>query len=309
MHRRVLAIVNPISGWRTMRPLIRRIGQILESNGVELVVENTQAPKHATSLAAKARDTFESVLSVGGDGTLSEVINGFDGETLPLYALRTGTENLISKQFDFPLGPAKVARTLLDGVPRKIDGGIINGRRFMAVTGIGFDAEVVRRLAAQRVGHISHVNYFVPFWETFWTHRFPELRIEADGEEVFAGRGLAFVGIIPRYAMGLRLLHRAKVDDGLLDLCVFACRSRAKLLRHAADAVFRVHDRRRDVIYKQIRSVKISSPGSDVPIEVDGEAAGCLPVEIKADPSSIVLLLPNNDRPTRDGEAQAATIA
>ena len=83
MPRRVLAILNPISGRRGMAVVVREVGCKLEQAGAELVIRETEGPGHATELAQAAAGEVDAVLVVGGDGTVSEVVNGFAAPTPP----------------------------------------------------------------------------------------------------------------------------------------------------------------------------------------------------------------------------------
>ena len=292
MTLKVLAIVNPVSGRRPARPLIEEVGRILAARGADLHIECTNHQGHATQLAQSAHREFGAILVGGGDGTVSEVINGLCGTTLPLVILGTGTENLLARELSMPTTAVAAADALLHGRSLHLDVGIVNGRRFLVVVGVGFDAEVVKRLTEMRRGNITHFTYVSPIWRTFWNHRFPTLRIEADGERVFEGRGMAYVGVTGRYARGLRILTDARPDDGLLDLCVMPCATRRRLVSLACSVVLQRHRRRADVIYRQVRAIDISSPDEDTPVEIDGDCGGTLPVECRIEPRSAVLLQP-----------------
>lgn len=272
-----------------MLPLVRDIGRMLRREGGELEILTTGRANHATELATAIPADVEVVLVVGGDGTVCEVINGLPRRGLPIVILRTGTENLLARELRMPTEPIDVARTLLHGESHSLDVGLINGRRFVAVAGVGFDAECVQRMNRVRRGHITHADYFWPIWRTFWAHRFPALRVEADGECVFEGRGLALIGIIAQYSGGLRILSQARFDDGLLDLCVFACSSRLELIGHAQRAFRRRHIGSRGVLYRQVTSVHIDSP-DPVLLEVDGEEAGHLPARCEVEARSVCYL-------------------
>ncbi|HNQ25076.1 MAG TPA: diacylglycerol kinase family lipid kinase [Phycisphaerae bacterium] len=287
--RRVVAIVNPVSGRGNAGPLLRAVEQDLRRAGASLAVEVTREAGHGAELARQVAPHVDALLIAGGDGTVSEVVNGLAGHRVPLLILGSGTENLLAKQFGMPTDPARVAAALLYGTPTLTDVGSVNERRFLAVVGVGFDAEVVQRLARVRRGHIDYFEYFWPIWRTFWAHRFPWLRVEMEGACVFEGRGLAIVGIIPRYSLGLRILQHARHDDGLLDVCVFPCASRGQLCIHALNVALRRHTKHAGVVYRQCRSVSITSPDR-VPVEVDGDAAGYLPVRCSVVPEAVTLL-------------------
>jgi diacylglycerol kinase family enzyme len=175
------------------------------------------------------------------------------------------------------------------------DVGRINGRIFLSIIGVGFDGEVVRRISQIRTGHISHLSYFWPIWRTFWEHDFPRLRVIVDGEEVFNDLGLAFVGNISRYAVGLRICREARFDDGLLDLVVFGCREQSRLLLHAAWTLLRFHPLKGNVVYRQFRHLRFESP-DPVPSQQDGDVGPDLPIDVEVMPGQLRLYVPPQPR-------------
>ncbi len=289
MPRRILAIVNPISGRHHTDPLIREVARLVERGGGRFDAVKTTHAGHATSLAAKLDPGVDAVLTVGGDGTVGEVAGGLCGSGVPMLILGTGTENLLARELRMPLVPDRVARILLHGVPFPFDVGTINGRRFLSIVGVGFDADCVLRLAAVRKGHITHMTYFWPIWRTFWSHRFPRLCVEVDGACVFDDRGLVLIGGTGRYSRGLRILARARYDDGMLDVCVLPCTTRTKLATHAYRISRRRHIGRGGVIYRQCRRVRVTSPDT-VPVQIDGDVGGFLPLDATITPGAISFL-------------------
>lgn len=307
MPRRVVAILNPVSGRHNVIPVVRAVARLVEAGGGRLEIRETHGAGHATELASEVGSEVDALLVVGGDGTVCEVVNGLSLErpqsrprrlrepTAPIVILAAGLENLLARELGMPTKPDDVARTLLHGQPFACDVGVINGRRFLAVAGIGFDAECIVRLGAVRKGHITHWDYFWPIWRTFWAYRFPTLRIEADGSCIFEGRGLALVGVIARYSAGMRILSQARYDDGLLDVCIFPCASRIKLGAHACRVFRRRHVGRGGVVYRQCSRVRITSP-DEVPIEVDGELGGVLPADCTILPGAARFLGEKGDK-------------
>lgn len=289
MGRKIAVIVNPVSGRRHVGSLIRKIARLVHGEGGRFDIRETVGPGHATVLARQIGPEVDAVLAVGGDGTVCEIINGLPCVDTPLLVLGAGTENLLARELRMPTTAGRVARTLLHGRPIPMDLGKVNGRHFLVVAGAGFDAECVVRMHQVRQGHITHLSYFWPIWRTFWTHRFPLMTAEVDGVRVFDGRGVALVGMISRYSAGLRVLHSACWDDGLLDLCVFGCTSKSNLLLHAYRVVRGRHPRATGVIYRQGQRIRISSPEA-VPVEVDGELCGELPIECSIEPGGARIL-------------------
>lgn len=291
---KVQAIVNPVSGRSSSARLLARLRALLGRQGDHLSVRLTRGPGDAIRLAAQADDDTDIVLAVGGDGTVREVAEGLIESGKPLAVLPGGTENLVARQLGMRANARCVFEALTSGRIVESDVGRVNGHRFLIVSGVGFDGEVVDRLAAARGGHITHIDYFWPLWRTFLTHRFPRLRVVVDDQVLFQGHAMAFVGIQPRYSVGLRILRQAEPDDGLIDVCVYPCRSRARLLGHASRTFLRRHIGRGGVLYRQCRTVEITSP-DHASVQADGDRAGELPARFEVIPRAIRFMM----HPTR----------
>lgn len=285
----IYAIINPVSGRRNLGEAIPAIRTALAREGVGLTCMVTAGHGDAARLGAAVPDSARAILVVGGDGTIRDVAGSRVGRPVPLAVLRGGTENIVAKALRMPRDPEQIANLILHGRPQPMDVGIVNGRKFLIITGVGFDAEVVHRLHAVRAGHISHFDYFWPIWRTFWAHAFPPLRVVVDGTSFFEGRGLVFVGVLARYSLGLRLLDRAVHDDGLLDICVYPCASAPRLLGHALQTLFRKHVTSGNVRYTQGRQVDIASD-VPVPLQIDGDAGDTLPASLGIIPHGAAFL-------------------
>jgi len=232
-----------------------------------------------------------AVIAVGGDGTVHEVADGLAGSLLPLIVWPTGTENLFAKSFGFRAEAKSTLACLREGHQTSIDLGQANGRSFLIMAGMGFDAEVVHRLVSMRTGHITHLTYSAPLWRTFWEHRFPHFRVYDEQTLLWRGQGMVFVGNMPRYSLGLRVIRDAICDDGLLDLCIFPCRGRLEFVGHSLRTLARRHVEHGGVLYRRLRSIHIESD-ERVPVQLDGEAAGWLPLDMTVRPRALRVLVP-----------------
>ena len=285
----VYAIINPVSGARKPVEALRYLRTRLAHEGIRMVCRVSAGPGDAARLARNVPPHARAILVVGGDGTVREVVEGRTGPNPPIVILPTGTENLVAKAFGMSPDPNDTAERILHGTAQGVDVGLLNGRRFLLVSGIGFDAEVVDRLHRTRRGHISHLDYFWPTWRTFWAHGFPPVRVDVDGARFFEGRGLVFVGLLNRYAVGLRILPMARHDDGLMDVCVFPCASRPRLLGHSLRTLLRRHVGRGGVLYTQCRTATARSDQA-VAVQMDGDYAGALPATYGIVPSAASFL-------------------
>ncbi len=276
---RIQVIVNPISGHGRRQETLDALIERLREAGCSVDVHKTEKRGDARAIVAQGcRDGCDGLLVAGGDGTIHEAVGGLSGDGPPILIVPMGTENILAKYLGLPTDARGLFRTFQDCQCRPLDLATCNGERFLLVAGVGFDAQVVSEVVRTRRGHISHLSYFGPVWRTFWRYRHPRLRVDCDGEPIFDGEGFVLLGNVPRYAMGLGVLSRAVPDDGLIDVCVFECRGRLSLLRHALNILFRRHLGRRGVVYRQAKNIRVTSE-EQVPVEVDGEFSGWLPAE------------------------------
>ena len=81
---------------------------------------------------------------------------------------------------------------------------------------------------------------------------------------------------IRRYAVGLQICPLSRFDDGLLDLCVYRCGGRLRLVGHSLRTVLKRHLRSKRVIYRQCKSVTVHSQ-RPLDIQTDGDPAGQTP--------------------------------
>jgi len=294
---KVVAIINPVAGASRRPARLRAMLQRLRADGIEVDRRETRGPDDGRRIAADVADrsrtgrSVDAVIVVGGDGTIHGVADGLTGSDVPMVVWPRGTENLLAKSFGFRGTPDLVSTCLTAGERVKMDVGVANGRSFLVVAGTGYDAEVVERLVQLRRGHITHLSYSGPLWRTFWEHRFPAFRVYSEDRLLWEGRGMVFVGNLPRYSLGLRVVRDARCDDGLLDLCIMPCRGHVGLIAHSTRAVFRRHIERGGVRYFRLQHIRVESD-ERVPVQLDGEATGQLPVTFTIQPGALQLLVP-----------------
>ncbi|MCH8119120.1 MAG: NAD(+)/NADH kinase [Planctomycetes bacterium] len=292
-------IVNPKSGATGSKLTRRRFEQYLLKRGFDVRVSLTTSLENACELATDAAVEYDCamVVVVGGDGTVREVAHGLEGSDKPLLIVPHGTENLLANELGFDEKLKTIIRTFEAEYIRPLDLGIANGRCFTSIAGFGFDGQIVKRVSEQRDGHIDHFDYFWPIWRTFWNYKFDPMKVEVDGEEIFDGPCLVFVGNISRYALGLQILHYADFGDGLLDVCVYKCASQLHLVKHSVMTILKQHADTRDVIYRQCKNISISSKTDSVMTEIDGDPGPALPVQIKIIPQAVNCIVPEGAKP------------
>ena len=293
-------IVNPKSGATSSEAVGRRFEQYLFRRGFEVKLSLTTSLTDACQLATDAAVDYDCamVVVVGGDGTVREVAHGLEGSDRPLLIVPSGTENLLANELGFDEKLKTVIGAFEGGYIRPLDLGSANGRCFTSIVGFGFDGRVVERVSWQRQGHIDYFDYFWPIWRAFWGYEFDPMKVQVDSEGIFEGPCLVFVGNISRYALGLGILHNADFGDGLLDVCIYKCASRVHLTKHALMTLLKQSVSSADVIYRQGRSISVSSDAPyNIETEIDGDPGPPLPVQIEVIPQAVNVVVPEGAKP------------
>ncbi len=292
-------IINPKAGASSGKSAMNRFKEYLLEKNYDVRLGLTSSLKNAYELASEAAVDLHCalVVVVGGDGTIREVVHGLEGSDKNLLIIPGGTENLLANELGYDESAETIINTFEKGKVRSLDLGKINNSFFTSIVGFGFDAAVIDRIHKTRKGNISVIDYFWPIWRTFWNHKFPHFKVQADGKEIFHGNGLVIIGNISKYAIGLGILKDADFGDGLLDICIFKCNSKLHLAKHSLMTVLKQHTRYNDVIYKQAEEIEVASDTDDNRSQIDGDPGPDLPVKINVIPQAVSVMVPEHGKP------------
>jgi diacylglycerol kinase family enzyme len=226
---------------------------------------------------------------------LNEVINRAPG--VPVAVLPLGNENLVAKHFDLSPSIDRLAEAIEAGSIRNIDLGRARDRFFSLMAGAGIDAAIVHRVHHSRHSHISKRTYAWPTLKSLASYSFPLIDVEiSDSGERLRG-ATVFVFNMPRYGLGLPIALQARPDDGRLDLWVFQRPGAGNFIRYLAAILGRRHDDLGDVQHRLVHRVRLWSD-AQVPLQVDGDPAGHLPVVMEIAPNALGLVTPAPLSPT-----------
>ena len=144
---RVAVVINPTAGVRSTLDHAGRRAELamdlLLAEGVDPAVHITERRGHAHELALAAVEHGAGVVAAwGGDGTVNEVATALAGTSTALAVVPSGSGNGLARMLGIPADPARAIHRFLHGSDRRIDLGVIDGRVFVNVAGVGFDAHV-----------------------------------------------------------------------------------------------------------------------------------------------------------------------
>jgi diacylglycerol kinase (ATP) len=284
---------NPTSGSGRGRAALRELIRELKCRGYSVRLFSNRGRMDDFVQQVGEHRPIRCLVAAGGDGTVRDLFSRHPER--PIAVLPMGTENLIARHLQIPRNGLVVADVVDRGQTKLFDTAENGDERFLIMASAGFDADIVRRLHAQRTGNIHHLSYIRPILETLAGYRYPAIRVEnVDTGESVIGM-YVIVGNFKEYGLNLKLTPAANPTDGQLNVCVFTGRSAARTVIHFLLSFFRIQ--RGDFVVRfqtqHVRLVPVSQSLQSplIPLQTDGDAAGTLPVDLQVLPGSMQLLV------------------
>ena len=286
--QRAAYIFNPVSGEGTGAGQIRQVRRILLASAREVLLEPTEAPHHASSLAREAVSNGSDLIVVqGGDGTVNEAVQGMVGsEAAALAVLPGGTANVLVREVGLPRDPVGAASILPTLAARTVRLGLVKwaggrSRYFLVMCGAGLDADIAARIHGPFKRRLGVVAYWLHGAEWLF-RRFPRLFVRAGPP--FEGSGACSLVVISksrRYGGGLVLTPRANLLADRFEVALFSGTGRLVYCGYLLAAVCSLITRWPGIRHESCSTVSLAADnGCTVHLQVDGEVAGALPATV-----------------------------
>ncbi|WP_085580554.1 diacylglycerol/lipid kinase family protein [Thalassospira mesophila] len=303
----ITIIFNPRAGGNKQRFL----SSILQKAGVRVELLQTTHPGHARELARKVR-AGRRLYVAGGDGSLNEALNGLldaqlDGhEVPPLGIIPLGTANVLAVEVGLGVNAKSVAGYIHDPVHVWVRPGLVNGRAFFLMVGIGADADTVANVSLKLKRLIGKGAYVLEGLRNmaFPRHRDFEVNIGRDQYRV--------AGVVATHASHYGgkfiIAPQATLTDNKLDVVLMPGGGSLATARYGLALTMNRLHRQSDVSVVRTERLTISSHCGPAPVQIDGESAGALPCEISLSPYPVRLLVPRaylNQTEARDDNLAA----
>jgi len=202
---------------------------------LETTVDDPGTGQARTALTAKV----DLVLASGGDGTVTACAAAVAGSGVPLAVVPAGTGNLLARNLGLPLGVDEALVVALTGADRELDVGVANGRPFIVMAGLGFDARMLDGASGPLKKHMGWAAYVLSALQHL-QDRPVRVTLRADGGPPLRRRANAvIIGNVGSLQAGIPLLPDANPADGLLDAVVLTGRGWTAWLALSAHVLLR----------------------------------------------------------------------
>lgn len=287
---RFFVVHNPNAG-RSARRLFYQTLSALEQSGASITVRDTARHGEGTKASAQAAESgqYDAIVAAGGDGTVHDVAEGLVGRPIPLGIIPMGTGNVFSREIGLAPNAHVVVDTLRHGAANEIPIAQVNGHPFLFVVGIGFDAEAVRLFEDRGSREYGQMGFVWPVLRALSSFEDKPLTIRTDAGQREARWVL--VTRVKRYAGNLLLAPDADLHDAHFHVLSIKGSGPLKRVRQLAALALGVIDHDPAVNIEVATRATISGDRR-IPVQIDGEVLGQLPLDIGIHPQRIKILFP-----------------
>jgi diacylglycerol kinase (ATP) len=336
MSRRIIYLINPISGTRGKSSLQELIIRRTRAENIEFSILPTDVEgNYDFLLPVIEKEKITDIVVCGGDGTVSAVAAALMGNPTRIGIIPTGSGNGLAFAAHIPASPSRALDIIFAGKASPIDGFMINGHFSCMLCGIGFDAEVAHEFALQKKrGLQTYIRIsFARFFHTsayrfrislpagrnpsappdaLASHDLPAssgARASPNGEYSFPVEAF-FISVANgnQFGNNFTIAPKARLDDGLLDFVIVKRMGKFHMvlavLRQVLGgnrlrAVYNLRQRS-TILYFQAPELTIENLDA-APLHVDGEPSASAPsFSIRIVPRAFTLIQPERSDALHD---------
>ncbi len=293
MPRNYLIIVHPQTGKRhRLGKIISELNRYFDTHKHHHDFFYTRPDLNATELVKRQLRDHTDIIAIGGDGTLNEVINGFDNPDLVFSFIPNGSGNDFAKNFHFQSLEHQVINAL-EGLVHTIDLGLCNQRKFINGVGVGLDGQVIYDLLFKKNILSGSRKYYYHVLRNLLAYKSQQFKFRVDDVERQQRLLLLCVANGTTFGNGFRLTPQANLFDGFLDVCEVGNLHIGQRLVHVPKLARGTHHKLKKVELYKAQEVHIDQ-NDFLHAHIDGEYMGSPPFEVKVLPAALKIRLPKN---------------
>ena len=283
-------IVNPKANGKKAAKIAKKVDKYLTGKGVEHAFFYTDAPRHAIKLAEELSKTSDTIVALGGDGTINEVLNGLDTEKVKFGIIPSGSGNDFIAAAGIPQKPIEAVDLILSGEAKPTDYMVCGGVRGLNIIGTGIDVDILKRCKKSKILR-GKLQYVISLVISLIKFRFYKFYICKGEEKTEKEALIACVGNGHRLGGGIRMCPEAKIDDGELDF-VIAGKLKKRKIPHAFVKLMQGKILEQDFTsFERCEHVRLEFD-KPVTIQVDGELYDGLDFDLSIVKSGIKIYRP-----------------
>ncbi len=217
--KKIVFIINPVSGVGKQKNIEKSIEVGIDRKKFNHTVITTEGPGQATIICRQAvEDQTDIVVAVGGDGTVNEIGQALVGTNTALAIIPTGSGNGLARHLKIPFDFKKAIQVINRGKLHKIDTATVNGKVFLSIAGVGYEAFVAKKFAkAPKRGFFT---YFRIVSGEYPLYKPKKYTLMIDGKKITRKALSISFANSNQFGNNASVDPTAKLDDGFIDLCI-----------------------------------------------------------------------------------------
>ncbi len=219
MKKKILFIVNPISGGRDKKKIPGLIDKHLDKNLFDYRISFTEKVEHGFMLAkAAVKDQYQIIVAVGGDGTVNEIAKAIINSKILLGIIPFGSGNGLARCLNIPLTIEGAIVNINSLNFDTIDSASLNDHFFFNVAGSGFDAHISQSFAQNKIRGL--MGYIRTTFRELRNYKSQEYKIYLDGQLYIRKAFIVSIANSSQYGNEAYIAPNADVKDGWLDVVI-----------------------------------------------------------------------------------------
>jgi diacylglycerol kinase (ATP) len=218
MRKKILYIINPVSGIGRHKPVEKIIRSGMDEQIWDTEICYTEHKGHGFEISSNAAGIYDTVVAVGGDGTVNEVGRGLIGSTTALGIIPTGSGNGLARFLEIPFKINRALQALNHAQIKAIDVIRINEFHSLNVAGIGFDAFISHKFATRK--NRGPLAYMQLITQEFAKYKSARYKVTINDKTQEWDAFLISFANSSQWGNNIHIAPQARIDDGLIDVCL-----------------------------------------------------------------------------------------
>lgn len=293
MQKSAMVIINPTSGQENASSYDQEIQDSLKEDYPNLKVKYTEKTGDATKFAKEASENeYNLIVSVGGDGTVNETVNGMAPYDTPptLAIIPMGTVNNLARTLKIPMDTSKAIALLQDGSEKSIDVGLVNNQYFTNVLGIGQAAQAVHDVDIEEKSKWGPLAYVKAVSAKILEEDSFEVKFKMDQENFNGQASVILVALIDSLGGLQSIIPEAELGDGMLHVLVIKSVEVSKLLNMTPALAFDEIENSENIEYYRTKRLKVEIRSGNYPSTIDGDEGPNPPLDISVNQKHIKII-------------------
>jgi diacylglycerol kinase (ATP) len=219
MKKSIVVIVNPISGTKSKKNIIKLISERINKDLYDVRIDTTRYAGHGYEIATAEKEKgTDIIIAVGGDGTVNEIGRALAGSDTAMGIIPCGSGNGLARHLHIPMNVKEAIEVINGGHSDIIDHGIINEHPFFCTCGVGFDAWVTMAFTKKNTRGL--LTYIETTLLEYIKYKPETYKLKTESEELTTSAFLITAANASQYGNNAYIAPRATLKDGLLNIVI-----------------------------------------------------------------------------------------